>query len=436
MHQGVVLGTVAISAFVVGMWVNEVRHTQDEARAEKPAEEDQSKPNRVKERSMSRRSDDESDHLASVTQNGRIDEEQITVLLSSLSQRERFEVLEQLAGEWGRKDPQSAFAWATGLKGRERQVALESLFGQWSETDPEAAASATMTLADSSLKFDLVHWMTESWARRDLAAATAWAQEQGEVGAGARALLGLMEAMADQTLEDSVVFAMTLERENLRMEALRISARRWSEDDPRESMDWALSLNGRAQIEVADEIFHQVAEYDPALAAEYYEGLRNSVAGDEEFPVHLAAGIASRWLEVDPAGASQWTMNLQTGVEERSHVVGELTEQWLRIDDEAAGNWVSGLEQGRPRDVASDRIAHHLIDQDPGTTILWADQIEDQGHRGDLMIHVLESWHDRDPSAARSAYQSMNLEEEHRRVIEEEIFRTVDSRPLDRVEGE
>jgi hypothetical protein len=30
----------------------------------------------------------------------------------------------------------------------------------------------------------------------------------------------------------------------------------------------------------------------------------------------------------------------------------------------------------------------------------------------------------------------MNLEEEHRRVIEEEIFRTVDSRPLDRVEGE
>lgn len=436
MRQKIVLGTVAISSFLVGMWFNEVRQAHDEAGVEGPGQDAQGNRQRVRERSITRSGDGGSGLLSSVTRNGRINGEEITDLLSDLSPRERLDMVGNLADEWGRFDPQSALEWATGLKGRERQVAFESLFGQWSEQDPEGAASAAMDLTDSSLKFDLVHWMTESWARRDLDAATVWAQEQGEVGAGARALLGLMEAMVGQNLQDSVAFAMTLERENLRMEALRISARHWSEQDPRESLNWAISLQGRAQVEVADEIFHQVGEYDPALAAEYYELFRRDFAGDEEFPFHLASGIASRWLELDPAGASEWTMNLQGGAEERSHVVGELTEHWLHIDDEAAAIWVSGLEPGRSRDVAFDRMAHHLTEQNPGTAILWADQIEDQGHRGDLVVHVLEAWNDRDPSAARSAYQGLNLEAEHRRVIEEEIFGRPDRGGLNHSEGE
>lgn len=437
MRQRVILGIVAVSSFVSGMWFNGLRQSQEVAATESTLEgESQRQSRRVRERSGGGGSDSEEMFLSSVLSGGRVDHDKIAKLLENQVPMERLETVERLASEWGRRNPHEALEWASELQGRERRVAFESIFGRWSEQDPEMAASAAMELPQSSMKLDLVHWMTESWARRDLARATDWVKMQGEEGSGGRAILGLMEAMADQSHEDAADFAMNLERRDLRMEALRISARRWAEHDPGESLDWAQQLEGQARVEVADEIFHQVAEYDPSLAAEFYEAFRNKLVGEEELPGHLAAGIASRMMEFDPAGAADWTLSLPGRLEEKSQVVAEVTERWLGIDDEDAVIWVSGLEPGRPRDMASDRIAHHLIEQDPGVALVWADQIGDRGHRGDLMIHVLEAWHDQDAFAARTAYQEVNLEEEHRRVIEEEIFQMVDPAPFDDPAGE
>lgn len=429
MRQGVILGVVAVSSFVSGMWFDELKQGKEIGKVE--ALERSESQRKVTDRSGSGKVARGGTLFSAVYNGGRVEQGKIARLLADRSHMERLKFVEQLASEWGEEAPQAALEWAMELEGRERRVALESIFGSWSEQDPLMAVAAAMELPQSSLKLDMVHWTTESWARRDLEGATHWVKAQGENGSGGRALLGLMEAMADQSHEDAAVFATTLERIDLRMEALRISARRWAEHDPRESLDWAMEFEGQERVEVIDEIFHQVAEYDPLLAADYYEGFQNELKEGEELPGHLAAEIASRMMEFDPAGAADWTLSLPGGLEEKSEIVAEVAERWLGIDGEAAGLWVSGMEPGRSRDMASDRIAHQLMEQDPGTALLWADQIEDQGHRGDLLIHVLEEWHDRDASAARSAYEGIKLGEEHRQIIEEEIFRMVDPEALD-----
>jgi hypothetical protein len=181
------------------------------------------------------------------------------------------------------------------------------------------------------------------------------------------------------------------------------------------------SLPPRDRLAASHGLLGSVAESDPAAAAALFDnlatGLQGTGSGDQLRD--MAAEIAENWSGFDVAEAASWSRGLPLEEEVQSRAMEVVADRWVRTDAQKAQQWILELPQGRPRDVATERLVDHLSGTDPVSALAWTMTVTEPEHQTDMMHHVFERWRERDPAAARQSFEQTVIAPEQREHLAE-----------------
>jgi RNA polymerase sigma factor (sigma-70 family) len=317
--------------------------------------------------------------------------------------------LQEVAPRWGAADPVEALVWAQSQKAEHqaeliqavlagwvkspqgnlaearamvghlpealRPKALQGVVLAWGEIDPPAAAA--FALAESP---DLIVDVVGRWAKRDGAAALAWARDQRDPGARDKALLGVSRVWgvtdipkAVQAAEDirdaasrdlALGHIATSSAEfgdlNSRLDVVRKigdvrtrdgslskMASRMASDQPRKALaivDAISDATTRAQA--VDNIITFGSEADPQACREMLSKLPRVNALQYQ---RVAGGFAKK----DPAAAAAWALTLPE--KQMDPMIGEPSKEY----------------EARPRESALNSVLNTWGASDPDAAVRW-----------------------------------------------------------------
>jgi len=191
--------------------------------------------------------------------------------------QERLQVLDEVARSWSRENLDSALGWIEGLQPREQNRAVRGLLDNVAEFDPVQAAALYSKLASSADGSGgpegyagMAGHIAERWSQFDPANAADWALSLPEGDTQRRAV----ERVAD----------------------------RWLRADSLEASQWIGELEpGRVRDVAAERLVDQISESDPAAALQWA-----LTAQDEGHQTQMLRHVYDRWRKSDPAAAQQF----------------------------------------------------------------------------------------------------------------------------------
>jgi hypothetical protein len=174
----------------------------------------------------------------------------------------RAKLLPDMLDYWGYTDPQAAVAFASQLPAIDRQRATEGAIKGWARKDPAAAAAALASLPPDGLRnaYSEVSWsmtgknpsqamawavgisdpataaamaqnVTESWAEKDAASASASLDTLKPGEFRDKAIVGFVKSVSDLDPESAATWANTIGTEKLRAENVRNAVNIWRAKD-------------------------------------------------------------------------------------------------------------------------------------------------------------------------------------------------------------
>lgn len=244
------------------------------------------------------------------------------------------ELVEAVASEWSKQNPQAAFQWALKLD-ENQDAALEGVLAGWVSRQPREAAAYVRQHAPEEGRSELYEKVAQQWARSDYRAALHWARGlSGEEGGGA-----MQEALSAWAKEDpkSAAEAFTgIDFVEERDRSMTVIAAEWAKDSPREAADWVLAQPGDANDRKAaiQPILYHWATTDSVAASEW---LASQPAG----PVTDQAidGLSRAVVNTDSEAATIWAM-ATSDEKAREQLVESAGRQWLRENYDAAAAWI------------------------------------------------------------------------------------------------
>jgi hypothetical protein len=237
-----------------------------------------------------------------------------------------------------RKNFSTAMDWARSLPGAKRQKTLEEILGEWTKRDPAAAAN-WLIQQPGDVQWSLVGKLAADWVRKDPATALAWGQgnarglETGsELAAGPVQRKFFEAALANLIGADPEAAATWLNsaagQPFLETRAAPLAGR-WTTLDPQEAAAWALNL--------------------PATTAR-----------------HAALGaVAGTWGRIEPQEAGQWITSLPTGAARDSALVA-YSGALAAYDAPVAAAWANTISEPAPREAAITAAFKQWNRYDPG----------------------------------------------------------------------
>lgn len=279
------------------------------------------------------------------------------------------------------------------------RAALEELLRLDSPTALERALAET----HRGRRQFLVHALVRHWAGKSPAEALQWALARP---AGEReATLSAVIAGAAAKPEDAVFLvsqlcaaepAYALERGSALIAALAEhghfseAARFAARVDPAHREAWT----GAA--------FARWAEWDPKAAS--HAALASTDPVQRELALRAAI---TGWAPNEPASLADFALRLPAG-ETRTYALGEAMRQWIDADPVAASAWIEHFEPTRELDNAVAAIAQqpYLAERRPDVALSWAESIVDRGVRASTLAALVQSWGQRDSTAARRFVES------------------------------
>ncbi|NBT90838.1 MAG: hypothetical protein EBT50_08440, partial [Verrucomicrobia bacterium] len=185
-----------------------------------------------------------------------------------------------------RKNFSAAMDWARGLPGAKRQKTLEEILGEWTKRDPAAAASWLIS-QPGDVQWSLVGKLAADWVRKDPATALAW---------------GLGNARGLET--GSELAAGPVQRKFFEAALANLIGA-----DPEAAAAWLNSPAGQPYLETrAAPLAGRWTTLDPQEAAAWAVNLPEANAR------HAAlAAVAGTWGRIEPQEAGQWITSLPVG---------------------------------------------------------------------------------------------------------------------------
>ena len=178
----------------------------------------------------------------------------------------------------------------------------------------------------------------------------------------------------------------------------------------------AFSAGGDAQQRSGwmSEAFCKWAELQPAQAAEAASAMSDPVLRNQA--LH---GIVGGWSEADPVGLVQFVTQLPSDNTERGALLGQALDRWARQDPAAASAWINNHQTGPELDQGVAAIAT-TEGVKPELGVSWADSITDPQLRSQTLNLVLRNWLTIDPAAAKQFFDNTkNLLPDQRKELAE-----------------
>ena len=321
-----------------------------------------------------------------------------------------------LMARYAEIDPEKALKFASEASGFERMMGTTSILRTWAAKDPSAAGEYLVsTVLDSGVD----DWqmrrsaasVASEWVRQDPDAALKWAKGLPDDVRG-DALNNVIQHYTSENPLKAAEIAMGLEGES-QERALRSIADQWSRTHPEAALTWAAGLEGETQIEAMEEALENWAGQDPDAAVAYV-GTLSGESQERFFPE-----VAERWARRDADSAQEaadWVSDFPES-EGKERATGEVVQAWMRSDPTAASTWLGEQPAGGAKDRGIVSLLNdRQLREDPATAVAWAEQISDEGSRGEQLQRSARRWLSSDRGAAVEyieSSQSLNAEQKN-----------------------
>jgi hypothetical protein len=155
-------------------------------------------------------------------------------------------LLNFLAGEWARYQPESAVKWALTLpEGAVRDQALDAVGQAWSDSDPAHAAEFAVQLPPGSARQTALRQAISKWALDDPIRAGEWVLQYNAHGDFDQAVAAI--ATSSDVMNHNVNLALgwagTIQEESLRRKSTIAIVSTWYSNDPVSSMNYIKNSN-------------------------------------------------------------------------------------------------------------------------------------------------------------------------------------------------
>jgi len=273
------------------------------------------------------------------------------------------------------------------------------LISAWAKLDPLAALDFAKANPNSHVATTTV---LATWAARDPDAALRWAETHHEGSGPNPYLVGVIRGIA--------------------------------ESDPERAAEMLTKMPGGSErYEALAGVLPQLLAQGTDVARSWIEGL-----ADESLRDAAMKRIADHLASIDPAGTAQWLLDHPGGASQGR--MDEVYGQWARLDQQAALDSVSAMPTGDnrsnalsgvvgtlatsdpaaalsvmdrfPEDVTENVMKNFLwnsLESDPGLAMSQIPRIPDEVRRDWWYGRTLESWLDRDATAAKAWIQKNPL---------------------------
>ncbi len=222
-----------------------------------------------------------------------------------------------------RKNFSAAMDWARSLPGPKRQKTLEEILGEWTRRDP-AAAAAWLVQQPGDVQWSLVGKLAADWVRKDPATALAWGQGHARgLETGSELASGPVQRKFFEAALANLIGA-----------------------DPEAAADWLASPAGQPYLETrAAPLAGRWTVLDPAEAAAWAMGLTNAQARGAAL-----GAVAGTWGRIEPAEAGNWISTLEPGPL-RDGALLAYCNAISAYDAAVAASWANSISHPGPREA-------------------------------------------------------------------------------------
>jgi hypothetical protein len=155
--------------------------------------------------------------------------------------------------------------------------------------------------------------------------------------------------------------------------------------------------------------------------------LANSELDGRERDYALSAS-ASRWAEIDPAGAAEWASELQN--ERNSNFVSmRVASAAAEQDPAVAATLISNLKDSRARGWAVSQLASKWFERDPDAAVSWTWTLSDPGDQQRAVGSIAQNFARNNPAAAMEWASSIRSAELQKSATSKAIAQWAETEP-------
>ena len=128
------------------------------------------------------------------------------------------------------------------------------------------------------------------------------------------------------------------------------------------------------------------------------------------------AGLVSHWAESDPLAAAEALIE-ETRTKDRTSAFRNLAGVWAKWDVEAASGWFAALPTGPERDAAAEVIISEMLDSDPAATLGWVAGLTQPQQRRRWLLELAGKLDGPDEARWKDAVERSALSEAERAIL-------------------
>jgi hypothetical protein len=297
--------------------------------------------------------------------------------------------VELLSRYWATHDPEAASTWAVKRSAPAyRTAAVFSTMPVWAEADPFAALEAGKRWAERGDVRDAMQAsLIMGWyAGGDTPELHAFMQQLGIGFSRQRSLSAYVRVKLRTEGVDAVM--------------------RWAEglsdDDP------------MYKLAAYRQVGFGVAPYDLKAALSWCDAHCQGPYG-----TNLRGSVVQGWMQSDPPAALKWISDAPEG-HERGFALRVAHASWLRADRDAAMQWIAEQTPDGPSTALAPTYPNYapaLAEESPARAIPFAELIEDEVGRENLLVEIATVWRAQDEAACEAWLEQSPLSEEARQNV-------------------
>jgi hypothetical protein len=245
-----------------------------------------------------------------------------------------------VAGRHAQNNFANALQWARKLPGPLREKTLEQILGEWTRRDPTGAAH-WLIQQPGEIQWSLIGKLAGDWVRKDPATALAWGQGQSDPALGS-----------------------TLAPGPVQRKFLDLALSGFISSDPRAAASWLVSPAGSKYFPArATSVASRWTSLDPKEAVAWAGSIP-----DEKIRKSALGTIAYTWVRTDPEAATQWVGSLPSSPT-RDPILSSLSSSMAPFDPASAAYWASQISVQQSREGSLSGILQTWKKVDPSAAL-------------------------------------------------------------------
>lgn len=244
-------------------------------------------------------------------------EDRFTASLANNDSRAREREMEEILAGLDATKIKGALEWAMALpEGPAKHSLMKQLMERWGQLDGPGAAVYGAELLVTTGNLQPLRDALIGWGRTDAGAAISYAQSL-DLGNGVRRDItrDVLEQWADRDPRAAAAFMTNSDTEVGRGGTARLIADRWSQQNPRAALEWAMSLaDADDQRRALEASIRNWADVDLQTAAAFAKQQPEGPAKEA-----MIGGVARSIARLDPAAGMEWAASItDTGLQTRA----------------------------------------------------------------------------------------------------------------------